>query len=221
MGALLFTLDPSIIYFSYIFRVEEYVNQGKDSFLVDPDPDLLYTKRKLTRQSDSVDSNIPTSSAPTVSSDNKVSFPQHGWGIRLEKMPLFTKAEMNRFIANTGKTKKKGNTFLEDEYLKDIECASDEKNFFFRCKCHHSFRKNDSPHVLRFAMCIVSGEVVQSTCSCVAGKTGYCNHALALMLKICKYSLYESKSTLDLHNEADQNSTEACTSRLQTWHRKG
>ena len=44
MGALLFTLDPSIIYFSYIFRVEEYVNQGKDSFLVDPDPDLLYTK---------------------------------------------------------------------------------------------------------------------------------------------------------------------------------
>ena len=232
MGALLLTLDPSIIYFSYIFRVEEYVNQGKDSFLVDPDPDLLYTKGKLTRQSDSVDSNIPTSSAPTVSSDNNVSFPQHGWGIRLEKMPLFTKAEMNRFIANTGKrlgssnhsvptSWKKGKTFLEDEYLKDIECARDEKNFFFRCKCHHSFRKNDSPHVLRLAICIVSGEVVQSTCSCVAGKTGYCNHALALMLKICKYSLYESKSTLDLHNEADQNSTEACTSRLQTWHRKG
>ena len=183
MGALLFTLDPSIIYFSYIFRVEEYVNQGKDSFLVDPDPDLLYKKRKLTRQSDSVDSNIPTSSGPTVSYDNNVSFPQHGWGIRLEKMPLFTKAEMNRFIANTGKrlgssnhsvptSWKKGKTFLEDEYL----------NFFFRCKCHHSFRKNDSPHVLRLAMCIVSGEVVQSTCSCVAGKTGYCNHALALML---------------------------------------
>ena len=32
------------------FRVEEYISQGKDSFLVDPDPNLLYTKRKLSKQ---------------------------------------------------------------------------------------------------------------------------------------------------------------------------
>ena len=37
---------------------------------------------------------------------------------------------------------------------------------------------------------------------------------------MCKYSQYESKSTLDLHDDADQNSKEACTSKLQTWHRK-
>ena len=58
---------------------------------------------------------------------------------------------------------------------------------------------------------------MESTCSCVAGKTGYCNHSLALMLTLCKFSLFESKSTQD----ADQNPEEACTSRLQTWHRKG
>ena len=41
------------------------------------------------------------------------------------------------------------------------------------------------------------------------------------MLKMCKFSLFESKSTLDLVNDADQNPEEACTSRLQTWQRKG
>ena len=62
---------------------------------------------------------------------------------------------------------------------------------------------------------------MESTCPCVAGKTGYCNHSLAFMLKLCKLSLFESKSTQDLVNDADQNPEEACTSRLQTWHRKG
>ena len=80
--------------------------------------------------------------------------------------------------------------------------------------------KKDEPHALRVALCIISGDVVQSTCSCVARKTGYCNHSLALMLKMCKYSLFESTSTHDLHDDAD-NPTKTCTSRLQTWHRKG
>ena len=43
--------------------------------------------------------------------------------------------------------------------------------------------ENDDPHVLKPTLCILSGEVVQYTCSCVAGKTGFCNHALTLMLK--------------------------------------
>ena len=62
---------------------------------------------------------------------------------------------------------------------------------------------------------------MESTCSCVAGKTGYCNHPLALILKMCKFSLFDSKSTQDLVNDANQNPEEACTSRFQTWHRKG
>ena len=189
----------------------------------------MYTKRKLSKQGASCSG---VDSSTDVPLKLKVKFPQAGWGSRLDKMPLFTKAEMNKYIENSGKrlgsshhsvptSWKKGKTFLEDEYLKNIECTSDEKHFYFRCKCHHSFRKNDEPHNLKLAMCIVSGDVVESTCSCVAGKTGYCNHSLALMLKICKFSLFESKSTEDLVNDADQNPEEACTSRLQTWHRKG
>ena len=68
---------------------------------------------------------------------------------------------MNRFIENSGKrlgksdysvpaSWKKGKTFLEVS-LKESECTSDDKHFYFRCKCHYSFRKNDDPHVLQLA----------------------------------------------------------------------
>jgi len=130
-------------------------------------------------------------------------------------MPHFTKVEVTRYIENSGKRLgsshhsvpanwKKGKTFLEDEYLKSIECTSDENYFYFRCKCYHSFRKNDEPHNLKLAMCTVSGDVVESTCSCASGKTGYCNHSLALMLELCKFSLFESKIMQDLVNDADE-----------------
>ena len=55
----------------------------------------------------------------------------------------------------------------------------------------------------------------------VAGNVGYCNHVLALMLKICKYTLYDCKSTKDLCQDDDQSPTLACTSELQKWHNKG
>ena len=90
---------------SEFFRVEEYITQGKDSFLVDPDPSLLYTKRKLAKQGDLAGTIITTSSAiassSVVTSEQNVNFPDDGWGNRLKKMPLFTKVEMNRFIENS------------------------------------------------------------------------------------------------------------------------
>lgn len=131
-------------------------------------------------------------------------------------MPFFSRAEMDKFVALTGKSLgcagkksvptglKKATTFLKDEYLKEIESYSDEIYFFMRCKCYHSFRKNDAPHNVFLALCIVSGEVKDSKCSCVAGSLGYCNHSLALMLKACKFSLYGSQNTKDLEREGDQ-----------------
>ena len=89
-----------ILKVSYIFTVEEYINQCKDGFLVDPDQDLIYTKRKLARklakQNESPGTNTATgttkSSIITFSTANNFSFAQHGWGINL-KMPLLTKAD--------------------------------------------------------------------------------------------------------------------------------
>ena len=52
-----------------MLMVEEYISQGKDRFLVDPYPNLLYTKRKLAKQrAAAVGENITTSSAIASSS---------------------------------------------------------------------------------------------------------------------------------------------------------
>lgn len=116
---------------------------------------------------------------------------------------------------------RKAKTFLEDEYLHEIEATSDQRYFYFRAKCCHSFRKNDPPHTLKIALCIITGGVTSACCSCVAGTVGFCNHVLALMLKSCKYTLYDCKSTKDLCQDQDQNPGVACTSELQKWHNKG
>ena len=149
-------------------------------------------------------------------------------------MPFFTRAELNLHIANSGKnidstskshsvptSVRKATTFLNDEYLKDISATSDENFFYFRSQCHHSFRKNDAPHNLKVALCILSGEVKHASCSCVAGTVGFCNHILALLMKMCKFTLYECKHVNELENEEDMQPKQACTSTLQQWHRKG
>ena len=146
---------------------------------------------------------------------------------------MFPKAEMNEHITRSGKhiankdhhsvptSLWKAKTFLEDEYLHEIMAASDQHCFYFKAKCCHSFRKNGPPHSLKLALCIVKGDVLDSNCTCVAGKVGFCNHISALMLKICKFTLFEAKSTKDLCEEKDENPELACTSQLQKWHKKG
>ena len=96
-----------------------------------------------------------------------------------------------------------------------------KKQFYFKCLCHYSFKKNDPPHNPRVALNILSGKVKKGACSCVAGKVGFCNHVLALMMKICKLNLYDCKDVFELDRDDDMLPTEACTSSLQTWHRKG
>ena len=94
--------------------------------------------------------------------------------------------------------------------------------FFAKSKCCHSFRKHDQPHTLQIALCILSGEVRSACCSCVAGKVvRFCNHVLALMFKLCKFSLFNCSTTKDLSGEDDENVPLACTSQLQQWHKKG
>ena len=61
-------------------------------------------------------------------------------------MPLFTKAEMKKHIENSGKgmgsvynhsvptSLKRAKTFLQDEYLKNIEANENKNYFYFKCK---------------------------------------------------------------------------------------
>lgn len=55
--------------------------------------------------------------------------------------------------------------------------------------------------------------------SCAAGKSRFCNHMLALMLKVCIYTLHNCVNVTELKDEVDQNSSTVCTSALQTWHK--
>ena len=188
-----------------------------EHLLVDPDVNFLYTRRKrrLLGLEDASDPNTRNLSAP---SDNtkKVAFPTDGWGTALARSPLFTCAEMDRHIVNSGKKHQNS-----EYHSLPTGLRKDQSYFYYRAKCFHSFKVREEPHNLKLALCIISGEVEYAYCgpSCAAGKSGFCNHILALMMKVCKYSLYDCTDVRDLKNEEDENPTTACTSALQTWHK--
>ncbi|XP_031556748.1 uncharacterized protein LOC116293463, partial [Actinia tenebrosa] len=170
-------------------RVEEYIKNGKDKDIVDPDPNRLYLRRKQHRLKHVVNEDEAERRV-------LVKFPENNWGTCLQKMPMFTRAEMNNHVTRSGKniankkcnsvptSFRKAKTFLEDEYLHSIETNDNQRCFYVKSKCCHSFRKNDPPHDLKVALCIITGDVLKALCSCVAGTVGYCNHILALMLKL-------------------------------------
>ena len=76
-------------------RVHEYIRTGKDKDVVDPDPDKIYSRRK-ERSSTTVD----TTSEDGVS----MQFPVDGLSASLEKMPMFTRLEINGHIMKSGKS---------------------------------------------------------------------------------------------------------------------
>lgn len=191
---------------------------------MDPDKNLIYTRRKARQEQ--------LAQSDAMPEESTVKFPSAGWSTSLQRMPLFTRAEMDLHISKSGKnfdrnkqnhavptSMKKAKTFLDDEYLKDLTCASDDQYFYFKCLCYHSFKKNEPPHKLQVALCLVSGVVKYASCTCVAGSVGFCNHVLAVMMKLCKFSLYCCQDIKDLENESDMTQAKACTSSLQLWHR--
>lgn len=80
---------------------------------------------------------------------------------------------------------RKAKTFLKDEYLHEIQTDDDQCYFFCRSKCFHSFKKNEKPHKLHLALCIVSGEVKYAHCGpvCAAGKSEFSTISWLLCLK--------------------------------------
>ena len=78
---------------NFIFRVEEYITSGRDKTIVDPEPTGLYTKRKQ-QIADSMNTD-------PVAKVDVVNYPESGWGYSLEKMPMFTRAEMNEHRVRT------------------------------------------------------------------------------------------------------------------------
>ena len=93
--------------------------------------------------------------------------------------------------------------------------------FYYHAKCFHSIKNHfarDLKHNLKLALCIVSGAVEYTYCgpTSAAGKSGFCNHILALMLKVCKYLLFHCKDVRELRDE-NENQASVCISALQSW----
>ena len=51
----------------------------------------------------------------------------------------------------------------------------------------HRFKMHEEQHNLKLAVSVVSGDVEYAYCgpSRAAGESGFCNHILALMMKVC------------------------------------
>ncbi|CAH3146894.1 unnamed protein product [Pocillopora meandrina] len=152
-------------------RVLEYVASGRDKDVVDPDKNLIYTRRKQRFQPSRFDRD------DAIPEESTVKFPSAGWSTSLQRMPLFTRAEMDLHISKSGKN-------------------------FDRNKQNHAV-----PTSMKKAKTFLDGSV------------GFCNHVLAVMMKLCKFSLYCCQDIKDLENESDMTQAKACTSSLQLWHR--
>ena len=78
--------------------------------------------------------------------------------------------------------------------------------FYVKARCEASMKKE--LRNVRIQLCKRTGEVYKATCSCPAGKSGYCNHLMALLYEIAEYSLNQ---LTEVPRE------KACTSVLRKW----
>lgn len=54
-----------------------------------------------------------------------------------------------------------------------MEAADGQDYFYFNCKCYYSYKKHDASHTIQVALFIISGQVIDASCTCAAGKIGY------------------------------------------------
>ena len=113
----------------------------------------------------------------------------------------------------------KARHFLYHQHLKDIECASDP-NFFIHWQVLSSLQKV-THHNLEIALCILTGEVKSACCSCLAGRLGFHQHMLALILRyVSLLSIAVLLPKICARNRINNLDLYMCTSQLPQWHKK-
>ena len=147
---------------------------------------------------------------------------EESWSKSLENLPIFTRKHIDLHRDKCGKKKlkgggtvpvnktlKRGAKFQEERYLCSDHIFTQVRDgkFLIKSKCRASMSKREI-HNQEVKLDLHNGNVLQSSCSCKAGKSGYCNHAMALLLEIAEYSLYELKETPE---------EKACTSKARRW----
>ena len=107
------------------------------------------------------------------------------------------------------------NFFFIEGYLHNVFAKkhAESNTFYFRALCYPSLRKSDPPPPRKIRPAVSLKEpyhVLGSSCTCVAGELGFCNHAIGLMYLISHYYITKAKVIPD---------DLACTSLPQQWHK--
>ena len=98
--------------------------------------------------------------------------------------------------------------FKNERYVKvdDIYTKSCAEIFIVKASCRASMKQ--VKRNMRVTLNRESGVVGDAKCDCPAGKSGYCNHLMALLFELADYSLSELKSVPE---------EVACTSKNRQW----
>ena len=137
------------------------------------------------------------------------------WGKSLEMLPQFTIKEIEQHRQSSGKTPESAIIKILDRGLKfkneritsdSIFPKCDAGVFYVKGLCKASIKKEKCSVAVKLST--MTSKVLDGSCSCAAGKSGYCNHVTALLLKLADYSLSQFTSVPE---------EIACTSRLRQW----
>jgi len=79
-------------------------------------------------------------------------------------------------------------------------------------RCHHSYKKNESPHSLScdIVMTDDSSSACSCFCTCAIGQSGCCGHIIGLLFQLAQYTMMKFTKVP---------AVESCTSLLQQWHK--
>ena len=136
------------------------------------------------------------------------------WEKCLKDLPLFTIKEIEAYRLKSGKikaiikTRDRGKKFMEEGYIStDSIYTKKSKNCFdIKGTCRASMKAEKRQ--MNISLNLKTGSVIKGNCTCPAGKSGYCNHVMALLFQLADYSLHQIKTV----------PTEvACTNKHRQW----
>ena len=134
------------------------------------------------------------------------------WGKSLVEMPVVTIKEIEAHRVNSGKstcgaiikTLERGRKFKEERYITADSIFTAVQGQAFLVKATYEASMMNEFRQVKLSLCMV----IDSTCSCPEGLSGYCNHVMALLFELADYSLNQ------LCEVPEQI---ACTSKLRQW----
>ena len=119
------------------------------------------------------------------------------WGKSLSTLVIFTWRGIDLHVKKCGKLKGKSiskisvrrKLFKHERFLSCDSVYTSFNLFYFYVNARWKASMKKELRNVWIQLCKSTGDVYIATCSCPAGKSGYCNHVMALLHEIAEYSL--------------------------------